>query len=35
MKRTKTLTKGNQKNKDENQNKKQKKNNTLLTWIEG
>jgi len=25
MKRTKTLTKGNQKNKDENQNKKQKK----------
>jgi hypothetical protein len=25
MKRTKTLTKGNQKNEDENQNKKQKK----------
>jgi hypothetical protein len=31
MKRTKTLTKGNRKNKDENKNKKQKKNNTLST----
>jgi hypothetical protein len=31
MKRTKTLTKGNRKNKDENEKKKTEKNNTLST----